>query len=101
MPERVLSGDRDRIVTTWRCSPEQTYPVPSVTRDAALGVLQPWLREHDIWSRGRFGAWLYEVGNMDHSAMQGVEFVNHVLFGESETVWIPRGEPDDVVASAA
>jgi hypothetical protein len=29
---------------------------------------------------------------MDHSAMQGVEFVNHVLDGEPETVWIPRGE---------
>jgi protoporphyrinogen oxidase len=85
-------GDRERIVTTWRCSPEQTYPVPSVTRDAALGTIQPWLQSNDIWSRGRFGAWLYEVGNMDHSAMQGVEFVNHVLLGEPETVWIARGE---------
>ena len=45
-----------------------------------------------IWSRGRFGAWLYEIGNMDHSAMQGVEFVNNVLEGEPETVWIPRGQ---------
>ena len=36
--------------------------------------------------------WLYEIGNMDHSAMQGVEFVNHVLLDEPETVWIPRGE---------
>ncbi|MDQ3979703.1 MAG: hypothetical protein M3314_09140, partial [Actinomycetota bacterium] len=53
-----------------------------------------WLRSQDIWSRGRFGAWLYEIGNMDHSAMQGVEFVNQVLLGEPETVWIPRGEGD-------
>jgi hypothetical protein len=29
---------------------------------------------------------------MDHSAMQGVEFVNEVVAGEPETVWIPRGE---------
>jgi len=85
-------GDRALVATTWRCSPEMTYPVPSTTRDAALGSLQPWLRSHDIWSRGRFGAWLYEIGNMDHSAMQGVEFVDHVLSGEPETVWIPRGE---------
>ncbi len=42
------------------------------------------------------GAWLYEIGNMDHSAMQGVEFVNQVLFGEPERVWIPRGEVDGV-----
>ncbi|HUQ40797.1 MAG TPA: FAD-dependent oxidoreductase [Acidimicrobiales bacterium] len=84
--------DRERVVTTWLCSPEMSYPVPTVTRDGSLGTIQPWLREQGIWSRGRFGAWLYEIGNMDHSAMQGVEFVNHVLHGDPETVWIPRGE---------
>jgi UDP-galactopyranose mutase len=84
--------DRERIATTWLCSPDMSYPVPSVTRDASLGTIQPWLRSNDVFSRGRFGAWLYEIGNMDHSAMQGVEFVNHVLLGEPESVWIPRGE---------
>jgi len=84
--------DRERVVTTWRCSPDMSYPVPSVTRDEALGTIQPWLRSQGIWSRGRFGAWLYEIGNMDHSAMQGVEFVDAVLNGEPETVWIARGE---------
>ena len=88
----MSEADRELVVTTWRCSPDMTYPVPSVTRDRALGTVQPWLRSKDIWSRGRFGAWLYEIGNMDHSAMQGVEFVNSVLHGEPETVWIPRGE---------
>jgi protoporphyrinogen oxidase len=100
--ERVIDGlvaaklmtddDRPLIASRWLCSPEQSYPVPSVTRDGALGTIQPWLRSNGIWSRGRFGAWLYEIGNMDHSAMQGVEFVDHVLLGEPETVWIPRGE---------
>ena len=102
MIERVIAGlidshlmdesDREKVASTWRCSPDMTYPVPSTTRDSALGTIQPWLREQGIWSRGRFGAWLYEIGNMDHSAMQGVEFANHVLLGEAETVWIPRGE---------
>jgi len=100
--ERVIDGlvttglmteqDRDLVVTTWKCSPDMSYPVPSVGRDAALGTIQPWLRQHDIWSRGRFGAWLYEIGNMDHSTMQGVEFADHVLKRCPETVWIPRGE---------
>ena len=85
-------ADRDLIVTTWLCSPDMTYPVPTVERDAALGTVQPWLRSQGIWSRGRFGAWLYEIGNMDHSTMQGVEFADHVLSGAPETVWIPRGE---------
>jgi len=88
----MAEPDRDLVVTTWLCSPDMTYPVPSVTRDAALGAIQPWLRSQNIWSRGRFGAWLYEIGNMDHSTMQGVEFVNSVLLGEPETVWIRRGE---------
>ena len=62
------------------------YYTRSVTRDDALGTIQPWLRSHDIYSRGRFGAWLYEIGNMDHSGMMGVEFVDHVLTGAPETV---------------
>ena len=100
--QRVIDGlvkvglmeeaDRGRIVTTWLCSPEMEYPIPTLARDQALGTIQPWLREQNIWSRGRFGAWLYEIGNMDHSAMQGVEFVNNALHGEEETVWIARGE---------
>ena len=45
---------------------------------------QPWLHSQGIWSRGRLGGWLYEIGNMDHSCMQGVEFVDHVLGGEPE-----------------
>ncbi len=102
--DRVIKGligtgllqeeDRERLVARGRCSPAMSYPVPTVGRDAALGTVQPWLRERGIYSRGRFGAWLYEIGNMDHSAMQGVEFVDHVLRGEPETVWIPRGEGD-------
>jgi UDP-galactopyranose mutase len=88
----MTEDDRDRIVTTWLCSPDMSYPVPSVGRDAALGTIQPWLAEQGIASRGRFGAWLYEIGNMDHSFMQGVEWVDHVLDGEPETTWIPRGQ---------
>jgi UDP-galactopyranose mutase len=95
----MSEADRGRIVTTWLCSPEMEYPIPTLSRDEALGLIQPWLREQGIWSRGRFGAWLYEIGNMDHSAMQGVEFVNQVLHGDSETVWIPRGEGNARVAA--
>jgi hypothetical protein len=40
-----------------------------------------------IYSRGRFGAWRYEIGNMDHSVLMGVEAVNHVVSGEKELVF--------------
>jgi UDP-galactopyranose mutase len=56
-------------------------------------VIQPWLEHRNVSSRGRFGAWLYEIGNMDHSFMQGVEWVDRVLDGTPEVTWAPRGEP--------
>ncbi len=63
-----------------------SYPVPTLGRDAALAVIQPYLESHGVYSRGRFGAWKYEVGNMDHSFMQGVEAVDRVLTGKKEHV---------------
>jgi hypothetical protein len=45
----------------------------------------PYLESNGIYSRGRFGAWKYEVSNTDHSLMQGVEWVDHLLRGEAET----------------
>jgi hypothetical protein len=52
-----------------------------------LGVLQPALLGKGIYSRGRFGAWRYEIGNMDHSVMMGVEAANNILTGEKEEVF--------------
>jgi protoporphyrinogen oxidase len=73
------------IESVWHRRMEHGYPTPSLHRDALLGQIEPALRSRQIFSRGRFGAWKYEVGNMDHSFMQGVEAVNHVLYGEPET----------------
>jgi UDP-galactopyranose mutase len=60
---------------------DYTYPLPGVERDGALRVIHPYLESRDIYSRGRFGAWRYEVGNMDHSVAQGVEWVNRAVCG--------------------
>ena len=97
--ERVIDGmiathlldeeDRSRIVATHRIDVPYEYPVPTLGRDGALAAIQPFLMDHDVYSRGRFGAWLYEIGNMDHSVMQGVETVNHVLLGQKEETWKP------------
>jgi hypothetical protein len=60
-------------------------------RDAVLKRTLPALAQHGIYSRGRFGAWKYEVSNQDHTFMQGVEWVNAMLQGEPEvTVNDPR-----------
>ncbi len=73
------------IESTWHRRLEHGYPIPSLLRDAALDQIEPLLHARNILSRGRFGAWKYEVGNMDHSFMQGVEAANHILAGEPET----------------
>ncbi len=63
------------------------YPVPTIKRDSVLRDIQPYLMERNVYSRGRFGAWLYEVGNMDHSYRQGRDVVDFILSGKEEEVW--------------
>jgi UDP-galactopyranose mutase len=74
-------SDVDKIVDTYVIERDYTYPTPSLERDQALRTIHPWLHDRDVYSRGRFGAWRYEVGNMDHSVAQGVEWVNRVVQG--------------------
>jgi hypothetical protein len=75
----LRAEDRADVVDTHLIEREYTYPTPSLERDPALRAVLPWLESRDVFSRGRFGAWRYEVGNMDHSVMQGVEWVNRIV----------------------
>ena len=63
------------------------YPVPTLDRDERLQAIHRYLEPLGIFSRGRFGAYRYEVGNMDHSFMQGVEAVNRILFNKKESLF--------------
>ncbi len=59
--------DADQIVTKFHMKFDYGYPTPYLTRDPFLNELEPILRnELDIYSRGRFGGWRYEVSNQDH-----------------------------------
>jgi len=80
--ELLRETDLDDIVDTHLIARDYTYPTPSLERDRALATLHPSLAAHDVYSRGRFGAWRYEVGNMDHSVAQGVEWVNRIVLGQ-------------------
>ena len=79
-------SDRALVVSRYIRDVPYSYPIPTLDRDAALEVILPSLLKQGVYSRGRFGAWRYEVGNMDHSVMMGVEAVNHILLGEQERV---------------
>lgn len=75
----------DEIVSIYHRRLAKGYPTPHVDRDACLNKVLPELKDkYNIWSRGRFGAWKYEMGNQDHTCMQGVEAVDSILFGAKE-----------------
>ncbi|OPZ10156.1 MAG: hypothetical protein BWZ10_02462 [candidate division BRC1 bacterium ADurb.BinA364] len=81
----IEPDDRRRVVSRFRHSIEYAYPIPTLGRDHALAAIQPWLEERRILSRGRFGSWRYEIGNMDHCAQMGKEAVDRIVFGQRET----------------
>jgi protoporphyrinogen oxidase len=76
--------ERTPILTRFHRRLEYGYPTPWRDRDNVLDVVLPALEEKGIFSRGRFGAWKYEVSNQDHSCLQGVEAVDHLLLQTSE-----------------
>jgi protoporphyrinogen oxidase len=79
--------DRASVVSGWHRRLEHGYPTPWLGRDRVLDAIDPVLRDHGIYSRGRFGAWKYEVSNQDHSFVQGAEAVEHVLTGAAERTY--------------
>jgi protoporphyrinogen oxidase len=72
------------IASIWTTRLEHGYPTPFVGRDAVVDEADAWLESIGIFSRGRFGAWKYEVSNQDHALMQGVEIVDRLLDGSPE-----------------
>eukprot|EP01053_Blabericola_migrator_P002892 Blabericola_migrator_1__2891@NODE_182_length_11861_cov_167_496185_g158_i0_p2_GENE_NODE_182_length_11861_cov_167_496185_g158_i0NODE_182_length_11861_cov_167_496185_g158_i0_p2_ORF_typecomplete_len565_score71_08Amino_oxidase/PF01593_24/7_8e25NAD_binding_8/PF13450_6/8_2e11DAO/PF01266_24/8_4e06Pyr_redox_3/PF13738_6/0_00012Pyr_redox_3/PF13738_6/9_1e03Pyr_redox_2/PF07992_14/0_0017Pyr_redox_2/PF07992_14/1_1e02Thi4/PF01946_17/0_00088FMOlike/PF00743_19/0_004FMOlike/PF00743_19/3_6e03FMOlike/PF00743_19/6_9e len=67
------------VVSRWAEEFEYGYPTPTLDRDEILQPIHQQLALYGILSRGRFGGWRYEAGNMDHSLMQGVEAVDAIL----------------------
>ena len=96
-PQRIINGlimgniispeDKSNIVDIWEYKVDYAYPIPTIGRDEVLKKIQPYLESYSIFSRGRFGAWKYEISNMDHSFMQGVEVVDRILSNKKEAVW--------------
>jgi hypothetical protein len=75
---RLIESKND-IVSTWVHSVRHGYPVPSLSRDRIIRKVIRSMQKKGIYSRGRFGGWLYEVSNQDHSLMQGVEWVDRIF----------------------
>ena len=86
----LTKAQRDHdVVSVHVVTVPYSYPVPTLARDAALDVVHRWLEPLGMHSRGRFGAWRYEVGNTDHSIMMGVELADRLLTGAPEVTCTP------------
>jgi protoporphyrinogen oxidase len=79
-----LVRQREDIISTWSYRAGHGYPTPGLHRDEALAEIVPFFEQQQVWSRGRFGLWKYEVSNQDHSFMQGVELVERLISGRPE-----------------
>jgi len=79
--EDGLLPDRDQIVSTYQYHLRQGYPTPFLGRDTLIGPVLRAFEAKSIYSRGRFGAWKYEVANQDHSFAQGYECVERLAAG--------------------
>jgi protoporphyrinogen oxidase len=97
LEDRVVAGlaaaglvtDDQPIASVHAIDVEYAYPVPTLDRDRALATIQPWLMEHGIYARGRFGSWRYELGNMDHAVKMGVDVARLLVEGRPEELWRP------------
>ena len=86
--EQILApADLSAIESVYLIHAGHAYPIPSVDRDDALATIQSYLESKEIYSRGRFGSWKYEIGNQAHSLMQGKEVVDRWLDGSEEKLF--------------
>ena len=86
-----LIGSPNEVASVWMHSACHGYPTPFLGRDRLVPSILAELEKLNIYSRGRFGGWKYEVSNQDHSLMQGVELVSRLAFGTPEvTYWLPE-----------
>jgi len=69
------------LVEVWEKTGEYAYCVPFKGRDEVIGRVLPELEKRDIYSAGRFGLWKYEIGNTDHSVLQGQALAERILPG--------------------
>jgi UDP-galactopyranose mutase len=85
-----LLATEARIVSTTIREIPMAYPIPTLGRTDAVATVLGFLDERDIYSRGRFGVWMYEYGNMDHAVKMGVDIGRRLLYGTPEVVRLPH-----------
>lgn len=84
MVDDGLLADKSSVVSLVSRHIPQGYPTPFRDRDRVVDPALRAFEQEGIFSRGRFGAWKYEVSNQDHSFAQGYECVDRCLNAGNE-----------------
>jgi len=75
----LSKADESLIESIFSLEVENAYPIPTVDRDEVLYKINEFLESQNIYSRGRFGSFKYERGNMDDCFMQGFEIAHRMV----------------------
>uniref|UniRef100_A0A915D5P3 Amine oxidase domain-containing protein n=1 Tax=Ditylenchus dipsaci TaxID=166011 RepID=A0A915D5P3_9BILA len=65
----------EQVHSSWLMELPFGYPVPTLDRDEVLENCHKTFHQNDIYSRGRFGGWRYEISNQDHSFESGLQLM--------------------------
>ena len=90
----------DEIVSTYHRRFDHGYPTPSLEREGVLKQLLPKLEAMDIYSRGRFGSWRYEVGNQDRKYQSTLRLIQTPLISRSDSFMLGVEAVDRAVHGA-
>jgi protoporphyrinogen oxidase len=83
--EDGLLTNPSAVITTVHRRIPQGYPTPFLGRDDIVDAALRAFENRMIFSRGRFGAWKYEVANQDHSFSQGKECAERLVRNGDKT----------------
>uniref|UniRef100_A0A914N5A4 Amine oxidase domain-containing protein n=1 Tax=Meloidogyne incognita TaxID=6306 RepID=A0A914N5A4_MELIC len=83
-----IINKKENICSKWiKCLPFG-YPIPTKERDFVLKECHKYLEKLQIYSRGRFGGWKYELSNQDVCFQIGIELIDKIFLNIPETLYV-------------
>nr|CAD2198071.1 unnamed protein product [Meloidogyne enterolobii] len=83
-----IINKKENICSKWiKCLPFG-YPIPTKERDFILKECHKYLEKLQIYSRGRFGGWKYELSNQDVCFQIGIELIDKIFLNIPENLYI-------------